>query len=134
MSDPSNRFKVSMNAKQYNLTGCSIKYTNMNIVCVQGGPKSQKQYKKLMLRRIDWSGKKKRGEDDDQDDNQHQVGQQGQLQQSEWCMICWEGVIEKPNFKFFVDKEFFTEAEALEFLNSKGVGSYWDTAKSYVQA
>lgn len=54
LSNKTNIYKVSINAKQLGLTGFSLRYAHMNLVCVQGGNKAIKTFKKLMLRRIKW--------------------------------------------------------------------------------
>ena len=46
---------METNAKQLFLTGCVVMYRDMNVVVVEGGPKQQKKYNKLMMHRIKWS-------------------------------------------------------------------------------
>lgn len=55
------KFKVTMNAQQLHLGGlCMIADPHLapnlpHMIVVEGGPHAIKQYKKLMLRRIDWN-------------------------------------------------------------------------------
>ncbi|RHZ46674.1 U4/U6-U5 snRNP complex subunit PRP3 [Aspergillus thermomutatus] len=49
------RFKVSKNAEQNALTGVCIMHPRFNLVIVEGGAHSIKNYRKLMLNRIDWT-------------------------------------------------------------------------------
>lgn len=44
-----------MNAKQLFLTGCVVLYRNVNLVVVEGGPRQQKKYRRLMMGRIKWA-------------------------------------------------------------------------------
>ena len=46
--------KLEKNAQQLFMTGTILLYQDVNIVVVEGGPKQQKKYKQLMLRRIKW--------------------------------------------------------------------------------
>lgn len=54
MSNPAKKFKVLVNAKQLQMTGIVVSVEDMNVVVVEGGPKQQRHYKKLMLNRINW--------------------------------------------------------------------------------
>ena len=47
-------FKVETNAKQLHMTGTVVMYEDVNVIVVEGGPKQQKKYKQLMLKRIKW--------------------------------------------------------------------------------
>jgi hypothetical protein len=58
---PKIRFKVDINASQYYLSGVALlcedkdsPEATFGLVCVEGGPKAIRRYKKLMLRRIKW--------------------------------------------------------------------------------
>ena len=46
--------KVETNAKQLHMTGTVVMYEDVNVIVVEGGPKQQKKYKQLMLKRIKW--------------------------------------------------------------------------------
>ena len=37
------------------MTGTIVIYEDVNVVVVEGGPKQQKKYKQLMLKRIKWA-------------------------------------------------------------------------------
>jgi U4/U6 small nuclear ribonucleoprotein PRP3 len=115
MSDNAHLYKISINAKQLGLVGFSLKYTHMNLVCVQGGLKAIKAYKKLLMKRIKWDGMNATGEDGC----------------GAYCRICWEGTVERADFKFWSDKSFACEVDAVDYLVKNGVGAYWDTAKSF---
>ncbi|CAN7981526.1 unnamed protein product [Ixodes pacificus] len=55
LTNPAKKFKVEMNAKQLFLTGCVVLYRNVNLVVVEGGPRQQKKYRRLMMGRIKWA-------------------------------------------------------------------------------
>jgi U4/U6 small nuclear ribonucleoprotein PRP3 len=54
LSDPSVKFKVETNCNQLQMTGIILLAKNINVVIVEGGPKQQKKFKRLMLHRIKW--------------------------------------------------------------------------------
>lgn len=54
LTNQSKKFKVETNAKQLLMTGVIVLYRNINVVLVEGGPKQQKKFKRLMLHRIKW--------------------------------------------------------------------------------
>lgn len=55
LNNPAKKFKVEANIKQLLLTGVVVIYKNINVVVVEGGPKQQKKFKRLMLNRVKWS-------------------------------------------------------------------------------
>lgn len=55
LANGSHRFKIAKNAEQLALTGVCIMHPKLNLVVVEGGEHSIKQYRKLMLQRIDWT-------------------------------------------------------------------------------
>lgn len=62
-----NRFKVDKNAQQLYLTGCCIITPHFTLVVVEGGSKSLRRYKKLMMRRIRWNEELQEDEDRDEE-------------------------------------------------------------------
>jgi len=54
LRNPAKKWKLEKNAQQLYMTGTVLLYQDVNIVVVEGGPKQQKKYKQLMLRRIKW--------------------------------------------------------------------------------
>jgi hypothetical protein len=55
LSHPQRRYKVNWTAKELLMTGCVVTLPTFSIVIVEGGAKAQAKFKKLMLRRIDWT-------------------------------------------------------------------------------
>uniref|UniRef100_A0A2K5QN88 U4/U6 small nuclear ribonucleoprotein Prp3 n=1 Tax=Cebus imitator TaxID=2715852 RepID=A0A2K5QN88_CEBIM len=54
LSNPAKKFKIEANAGQLYLTGVVVLHKDVNVVVVEGGPKAQKKFKRLMLHRIKW--------------------------------------------------------------------------------
>lgn len=48
------KYKVEMNAKQLQMTGVVGLFRDCSVVVVEGGPKQQKKFRRLMLHRIKW--------------------------------------------------------------------------------
>jgi len=55
LSNPRNKFKVDINAKELQLTGCVILHKNTNLIVVEGGSKAVRKFKKVLLNRMDWN-------------------------------------------------------------------------------
>lgn len=50
----SKKYKVETNAKQLMMTGVVVLFRDCSVVVVEGGPKQQKKYRRLMMHRIKW--------------------------------------------------------------------------------
>lgn len=55
LTHPQRRFKVNASARDSLMTGCAVVQPGFALVIVEGGAKAVNQFKKLMLRRIDWT-------------------------------------------------------------------------------
>lgn len=55
LSDPAVKFKLEANSNQLHMTGIVLLYKDLNVVVVEGGPKQQRKFKRLMLNRIKWN-------------------------------------------------------------------------------
>ena len=55
MKDAAKKFKIEMNSKQLYMTGAVILNKECSIVVAEGGPKSQRKFKRLLLNRIKWA-------------------------------------------------------------------------------
>ncbi|CAL4113560.1 unnamed protein product, partial [Meganyctiphanes norvegica] len=111
-SNGSHKFKVETNAKQLFMTGTVVLFRDVNVVVVEGGPKQQKKYKRLMMDRIKWA-EESRSKD-------------AELESK--CLLVWEGV--KPD-RSFGDVQFKacpTETFARDHFRKHGVEEYWDLA------
>ncbi|KAK0057049.1 U4/U6 small nuclear ribonucleoprotein Prp3 [Biomphalaria pfeifferi] len=125
LSDPAIKFKVETNAKQLYMTGITIIYKDCNVVVVEGGPKQQRKFKRLMLNRIKWSESHRRVKDnDDKDDDVSSVDKTNK------CVLVWEGMVKTRSFDEMKFKTCPTESFAREQLKKLGVEHYWDLAYS----
>ncbi|XP_017779083.1 PREDICTED: U4/U6 small nuclear ribonucleoprotein Prp3 isoform X2 [Nicrophorus vespilloides] len=112
----SKKFKVETNAKQLFMTGCVMLYPDCCVVVVEGGPKQQKAYKRLMLNRIKWE------EDTVRDPDGNEVPNK--------CSLVWEGTSKQRNFGELKFKVCPMEKLAREHFKKHKVEHYWDLAYS----
>ena len=126
LSRPSHRFKVNINASQNNLSGMAFLHPGSNLVVVEGGFRGIKQYKKLMLRRINWTEVADEEVDEDGEDNNNSSAQK----EPNRCDLVWEGKIKKRLFQGFKVQQCPTEREIKEILDKAGCVHYWTAAKN----
>ncbi|KAG0033743.1 hypothetical protein BGZ81_007501 [Podila clonocystis] len=119
LSHPQKRFKVDTNAQQYGLTGIVLMHPIFSIVVVEGGGKAIRQYKKLMLRRIDWT------------DNTRLDGTEVSETTDNKCLLVWEGQLRERQFKQLKFIKARTDAHLKETLARFGVQHYWDLALGF---
>ncbi|CAG9823250.1 unnamed protein product [Phaedon cochleariae] len=112
----SKKFKIETNAKQLFMTGCVVLYPDCCVVVVEGGPKQQKKYKRLMLQRIKWE------EDTVRDPDGLQVPNK--------CVLVWEGTSKQRHFGEVKFKVCPTERLAREHFKKHKAEHYWDLAYS----
>ena len=119
LSNPAKKFKIETNAKQLMMTGIAVLYKNINIVVVEGGPKQQKKYRRLMMNRINWSADsvpKEFCESEDPVENK--------------CILVWQGTVKQRAFNDFKIKVSPNESFARELFKNYGVSNYFDLAFS----
>ncbi|KAH9410411.1 U4/U6 small nuclear ribonucleoprotein Prp3 [Tyrophagus putrescentiae] len=119
LNNPAKKFKVEANIKQLLLTGVVVIYKNINVVVVEGGPKQQKKFKRLMLNRIKWS------EDPAMTEN-NEVDKKSENK----CFLVWEGLVKTRAFGEIKFKMSPNESFAREVFKNHGVEHYWDLAYS----
>ena len=115
LHNPAKKFKVEMNAKQLQMTGVVVLYRNINVVVVEGGPKQQKKFKRLMLNRIKWS-------EDDVSKDGTETGEKVPNK----CDLVWEGMAKKRAFGEIKFKISPNESFARELFKNHSVEQYWD--------
>lgn len=113
----SKKFKVETNAKQLHMTGIAVLFRDCCIVVVEGGPKQQKKYRRLMMHRIQWSEDLVKGFD-------------GHTMIPNSCVLVWEGTSQRRHFGEIKIKTFTMEKMAREFFQKHQVEQYWDLAYS----
>ncbi|XP_064545164.1 U4/U6 small nuclear ribonucleoprotein Prp3 isoform X1 [Drosophila montana] len=112
----SKKFKVETNAKQLQMTGSVVLFRDCCVVVVEGGPKQQKKYRRLMLHRIKWEEDVVKGNDGQDVANS--------------CVLVWEGTSQRRHFGEIKFKIFPMEKMAREFFQKHQVEHYWDLAYS----
>ncbi|CAF0824165.1 unnamed protein product [Rotaria sordida] len=118
LDDPAKRFKIETNCKQLHMTGCVVLCKDINIIVVEGGPKQQKKFRRLMLHRIKWSSSSKSHMDDD--------GSEEQNKEKNKCVLLWQGTVKERSFGEIKFKSCPTENFAREHFRRHGVEHYWD--------
>ncbi|NWS33475.1 PRPF3 protein, partial [Polioptila caerulea] len=125
LSNPAKKFKIEANAGQLYLTGVVVLHKDVNVVVVEGGPKAQKKFKRLMLHRIKWDEQTSntKGEDDDESDEEA-------VKKTNKCSLVWEGTAKDRSFGEMKFKQCPTENMAREHFKKHGAEHYWDLALS----
>eukprot|EP00049_Salpingoeca_infusionum_P014325 m.267693 g.267693 ORF g.267693 m.267693 type:complete len:558 (+) comp15645_c0_seq6:2013-3686(+) len=133
LRNESHKFKVDKNAKQLNLTGVAVMTDGANVIVVEGGPKSIKKYKRLLMHRIKWQADAAYMNDEDDEDDEDADDAGTKLDD---CQLVWEGMALRPSFRDFRMKLFASEALAREFMDKRKCAQYWDLSltSSVVQA
>ncbi|XP_072250288.1 U4/U6 small nuclear ribonucleoprotein Prp3 isoform X2 [Leuresthes tenuis] len=121
LQNPAKKFKVEANANQLYLTGTVVLHRDVNIVVVEGGPKSQKKFKRLMMHRIKWEEHNSKRDDPDGDDD---------TRRNNKCWLIWEGTAKERSFGEMKFKQCPTENMAREHFKKHGTEHYWDLALS----
>ncbi|EQC37258.1 hypothetical protein SDRG_05482 [Saprolegnia diclina VS20] len=156
LSHPQHQFKVDVNAQQLHLTGAVVtvkENPELNLVVVEGGPKSIKSYVKLMCRRIDWAKRPPprapkvdpmdaTNDDDAQNETEEALTQDEVMSEATQpalkrpkkkakCYLVWKGIVAKRAFASFKFQECKTASTARKVLEAKHVEQYWDMIESY---
>jgi U4/U6 small nuclear ribonucleoprotein PRP3 len=131
------RFKISKNAEQHKLTGICILHPKYCLVIVEGGQYSIKQYKKLMLNRIDWT--ENSGPNSVREGNQEAMAawlqaedEQGNLKDLglNKCSLVWEGELKQRAFRKWGSKVCETDKDAKDALSRAKMEHFWTLAKT----
>uniref|UniRef100_A0A5K3EZS1 PRP3 domain-containing protein n=1 Tax=Mesocestoides corti TaxID=53468 RepID=A0A5K3EZS1_MESCO len=119
LTNPAHRFKVETNANQLFMTGLVAMHSDCNVVIVEGGPKQQRRFKRLMLHRIKWLENKRGVVDSEAANSTHAP-----------CTLIWEGTVKQRAFENMQMKLCPTELFARELFRKRDVEHYWDMAYS----
>uniref|UniRef100_A0A8C2PYS7 U4/U6 small nuclear ribonucleoprotein Prp3 n=1 Tax=Cyprinus carpio TaxID=7962 RepID=A0A8C2PYS7_CYPCA len=120
LHNPAKKFKVEANANQLYLTGTVVLHKDVNIVVVEGGPKAQKKFKRLMLNRIKWDEPNSKRDDSDDEGSR----------KNNKCTLVWEGTAKERSYGEVKFKQCPTESMAREHFKKHGTEHYWDLALS----
>lgn len=121
LQNPAKKFKVEANANQLYLTGTVVLHKDVNIVVVEGGPKSQKKFKRLMMHRVKWAEPSSKRDDPDGDDTKR----------NNKCWLIWEGTAKERSYGEIKFKQCPTESMAREHFKKHCTEHYWDLALSH---
>uniref|UniRef100_H3CRJ8 U4/U6 small nuclear ribonucleoprotein Prp3 n=1 Tax=Tetraodon nigroviridis TaxID=99883 RepID=H3CRJ8_TETNG len=132
LQNPAKKFKVEANANQLYLTGTVVLHKDVNLVVVEGGPKSQKKFKRLMLHRIEWveHSSKRDGDDVFTCYSQLDPDADDDTKRNNKCWLVWEGTAKERSFGDMKFKQCPTESMAREHFKKHGTEHYWDLALS----
>ncbi|KAI9891581.1 MAG: hypothetical protein M1814_002704 [Vezdaea aestivalis] len=130
------RFKISKNAEQHAMTGVCILHPKFNLVIVEGGQHSIRDYKKLMLNRIDWT---ENSPSRVREGNQEALASfltaeddKGQLKdlQLNKCSLVFEGEVKNRGFRKWGHKVCETDGLARDALTRAKYENFWTLARS----
>ncbi|XP_043935848.1 U4/U6 small nuclear ribonucleoprotein Prp3 [Protopterus annectens] len=125
LTNPAKKFKVEANANQLYLTGVVVLHKDVNVVVVEGGPKSQKKFKRLMLHRIKWDEQTSDSKGNDEDGSDEEC-----VKKTNKCVLVWEGTAKERSFGEMKFKQCPTESMAREHFKKHSAEHYWDLALS----
>ncbi|EMG50902.1 prp3 U4/U5/U6 small nuclear ribonucleoprotein prp3 [Candida maltosa Xu316] len=108
LSNPKHLFKIDISAKEDNLFGICLKNPKFNLIIVEGGEKSIKQYKKIMTNRIKWT----------------------EVPTNNKCEIVWEGALTELHFQKWSIMHSRTDEEAINVLQKFNLENYWRLSNS----
>lgn len=130
--NPQHRFKIDMNARQLELSGALVVFDDCNVVVVEGGAKALRKFKKLMLRRIDWTASVASVGPTADDTTENGGTMAASAQQSaepareNQCVLVWEGVIASKSFADFKTAVMRTDSGCRSYFRRHRVEHYWD--------
>ena len=143
LSSAKHKFKVDVNAQQFNLSGVVLMCENIvgnNLIVAEGGLKGIKKFIRLMLHRINWDAvdtvenpdgngvedidETEINDADDLDRNVERLkSSSGGINR---CDLLWQGLVPKRCFQGFRFQECRTAPAAKKVLEAKGLVHYWD--------
>ncbi|KAH7397721.1 pre-mRNA processing factor 3-domain-containing protein [Cadophora sp. MPI-SDFR-AT-0126] len=137
LANGSHRFKIAKNAEQMALTGVCIMHPRFNLVVVEGGEHSIRQYRKLMLQRIDWTENsptriKEGTKAEALQDWLKAENERGELKDMTLnkCVLVFEGEQKARAFRKWGSKVCETDSAARETLQRAKMENFWALAKS----
>ncbi|KAK3320825.1 pre-mRNA processing factor 3-domain-containing protein [Cercophora scortea] len=137
LANGQHRYKIGINATQNGINGICIMHPKFCLVIAEGGEHSINQYKKLLLRRIDWTEALPSRERDVAQGTavrewlkgEDEKGQLKDLSGNK-CVLIFEGEIKAQSFKKWGSKVCETDQEAREFLALRKMDNFWTQAKN----
>lgn len=126
LSNPKNKYKVTINAEENRLTGRCIITDGYAVVLVEGCQKSVRRYKRLMLKRIKW--------DDSVEGDEEEAEAHGGVMKPRivnTCHLVWEGAVKKPYFTDFQSQEILGEHSVQRYFERFNAAHYLDLVKGF---
>ncbi|TAQ83930.1 hypothetical protein B7494_g7740 [Chlorociboria aeruginascens] len=137
LANGSHRFKIAKNAEQHALTGICIMNPRFNLVIVEGGEYSIRQYRKLMLQRIDWTENsptriKEGTKAEALQDWLKAEDEHGELKDMTLnkCVLVFEGEEKTRAFRKWGSKVCESDSAARDALQRAKMENFWTLAKS----
>ncbi|CAJ2510681.1 Uu.00g063060.m01.CDS01 [Anthostomella pinea] len=136
LANGQHRFKIHKNGEQFGLMGLVIMNPKQNLIIVEGGEYGIRQYKKLMLNRIDWAeNTPSRGKDVENEglkDWLRAEDEKGDLKDLglNKCQLLFEGEVKAQAFHSLKSRVCETDVEARQALSRAKLESFWNRAKS----
>lgn len=136
LSHPQLQFKITKNASQYELSGvCLLSFDSCGfcLVIVEGGPKSIKKYKKLILNRIQWSESLPEPIGLNSESYEEYTRIQDKLSKenkTNSSFLVWEGIVPNRMFNNFRIKQIDNIEDIRKYLDIRGAINYLDMANS----
>ncbi|KAK7512809.1 U4/U6 small nuclear ribonucleoprotein [Phyllosticta citriasiana] len=140
------RYQVDINAKQNALTGVTVLHPKFNLVIVEGGAHSIKNYKKLMLHRIKWTenalptserqqeaSARGGGDAEQQQPWLSATDDRGQLKDlsGNRCVLVWEGQEKQRAFpRWMGARTCETDTDAKDALTKAKMENMWTLAQT----
>lgn len=133
LSHAATRWKIKENAKQLYMTGCLVTTPDHAIVVLEGGPKSQRKFRRLMLHRIRWKelvGEEEAIEEESKAEVRTRIcDNKGQ----ELCKLVWTGQSKKPTFNGdMIIIKLPNDTAAKDFFQQHNIMDYWHLIQSKV--
>eukprot|EP01083_Nonionella_stella_P182180 654708_1 len=112
LSSAQHRYKVDINAQQFNLTGVCVLCGRCNVVVVEGSERGVAKYTRLMQHRIKWAGA-----DDSGDESDGGAARSGRRNAS---YLVWKGISPEPS----------SHSSFLSSANPRNLRATFSTAKA----
>jgi len=129
------RWKIKENCAQLYMTGVCLTTPDHSILIIEGGPKSQRKYRRLMLHRIKW--KELEGEEAPNTNEAPKIeeddGRVSVLSSSgdELCKLVWEGKAKSQIFKGDMQViKMHSDINAKDFFEKHQIIDYWRLIQS----
>lgn len=139
LANGKHRYQISINAEQNALTGVCIMHPRMNLVVVEGGEHSIRNYERLMENRIRWQ-ENEQPRSVEQGNNEaiknwlNALDDQGELKDLSLneCVTVFRGEAKQRSFRKWLGARVCeTDSQAKDVLARAKMESFWNMAKSW---